>query len=124
VTRVRLELLQWYALLGGALVWTAEHVAGYFVSVAGCSPSVGHWGVDAGLWGGLLVGVGLVLVLTAQAAAFVVYRETASVDRDAPGPAGRLHFFAVAALVGNALFFMLIVLDGLGSLYHLPCTQA
>ena len=37
MTRFRLELLQWYALFGGALAWASEHVLGYFVGVAGCS---------------------------------------------------------------------------------------
>lgn len=124
MSRVRLEVLQWYALFGGALAWTTVHVLGYFVSDGGCSPEVEHWGLNAGLWEGLLVGFGAVAVLAAQAAALTVYRATSSVDKDAPGPAGRLHFFAVAALVGNVLFFMLVALDGLGSLSHLPCAQS
>jgi len=53
-----------------------------------------------------------------------VYRATDGVGHDAPGPEGRLHFFAVAALVGNVLFLMLVGLDGLGSLTHLPCVQS
>lgn len=124
MTRRRLEVLQWYALLGGALAWTALHVLGYFVSVAGCSAPVERWGISAGLWGGLLTGIAAAAVLAAELAAFVVFRETSSADHDAPGPLGRLHFFAVAALVGNVLFLMLVALDGLGSLYHLPCRQS
>jgi hypothetical protein len=120
MSRTRLEVLQWYALLGGALAWTVEHVLGYFVSDGGCSRLVAH----AGLWGGLLTGFGVVAVVAAQAAAVVVYRATSGVGHDAPGPEGRLHFFAVAALVGNVLFLMLVGLDGLGSLTQLPCAQA
>lgn len=121
MTRVRLELLQWYALLGGALAWTAEHVLGYFVGVAGCSTSVGHWHVSLGLWESLLTAVTLAGVLAAEAAALLVYRATLAVDEDAPGPTGRMHFFAQAALLGNVLFFMLVVLDGAGVLYHTNC---
>ena len=121
MTRVRLEFLQWYALLGGALAWTAEHVLGYFVSVAGCSASVGHWNVSLAVWESLLTGVSLAAVLAAEAAALLVYRATAVVDDDAPGPDGRMHFFAQAALLGNVLFFMLVVLDGAGVLYHANC---
>jgi hypothetical protein len=124
VTHRRLEILQWYALLGGALAWTSLHVLGYFVSVARCSQAVGRWGVSAGLWTGLLTAAAAAAVLSAELAAVVVFRETRSVDRDAPGPTGRLHFFAVAALVGNVLFLLLVALDGLGTLYHLPCRQA
>jgi ubiquinol-cytochrome c reductase cytochrome c subunit len=113
-------VLQWYALLGGALAWTAEHVLGYFVSDGGCSGHVAH----AALWGSLLTGFGVAAVAAAQVAAVTVYRATREVGHDAPGPAGRLRFFAVAALVGNVLFLMLVSLDGLGSLAHLPCAQA
>ena len=124
MTRVRLELLQWYALLGGALAWTFEHVCGYFVGVAGCSTSVGHWHVNLGLWESLLAAVALAGVLAAEAAAVLVYRATAAVDKDAPGPDGRMHFFAQAALLGNVLFFMLVVLDSAGVLYHSNCGLA
>jgi hypothetical protein len=120
MTRARLEALQWYALLGGALAWTTEHVLGYFVSDGGCTGHVAH----AGLWGALLTVVGVLAVSGAQAAAITVYRATSTVGHDAPGPEGRLHFFAVAALVGNVLFLMLVGLDGLGSLTHLQCAQA
>lgn len=119
MSRTRLEVLQWYALLGGALAWTVEHVLGYFFSDGGCAGHVAH----AGLWGSLLIGFGAVAVIAAQAAAVTVYRATSAAGHDAPGPEGRLHFFAVAALVGNVLFLMLIGLDA-GSLTHLPCTQA
>lgn len=124
MSRRRLEVLQWYALLGGALAWTAEHVLGYFVSAGTCSAQVAHWGLDGRLWLALLTGAGLAAVLTAQASAVVVFRATSGVGNDAPGPQGRLHFFAVAALVGNVLFLVLVALDGLGSLYHLPCAQS
>jgi hypothetical protein len=120
MSRTRLELLQWYALLGGALAWTAEHVLGYFVSDGSCSGRVTH----AALWGGLLTGFAALTVTAAEVAAVAVYRATSSVDHDAAGPEGRLRFFAVAALVGNVLFLMLVGLDGLGSLSHLPCAQA
>ena len=120
MSRTRLEILQWYALLGGALAWTAEHVLGYFVSDGGCSGRVGH----AALWGSMLTGFGVAAVAAAQVAAITVYRATRSVGHDAPGPEGRLRFFAVAALVGNVLFLMLVGLDGLGSLSHLPCAQS
>ncbi|HWJ31878.1 MAG TPA: cytochrome c [Gaiellaceae bacterium] len=120
MTRTRLEVLQWYGLLGGALAWTAEHVLGYFVSDGGCSGRVAH----AALWGSLLTGFGIAAVAAAQVAALTVYRATRGVGHDDAGPAGRLRFFAVAALVGNVLFLMLVSLDGLGSLVHLPCAQA
>ena len=124
MSRRRLELLQWYGLLGGALAWATVHVLAYFVSDGGCSRSVEHWGLSTALWLSVLTAFGVVTVLCAQAAALAVYRATGNVDADAAGPAGRLHFFAVAALVGNVLFLFLVALDGLGGLSHLACVQA
>jgi hypothetical protein len=71
----------------------------------------------------LAVLVGIV-VIVAWLAAFVVFRETRTVDLDAPGPLGRIHFFAQAALLGNLLFFVIVVLDGVGAVRELPCHQS
>ena len=124
MTRARLELLQWYALFGGALAWTGSHVLGYFVAVGGCDVAVAHWDLNIVLWESLLMILALAGVLAAEAAAFAVYRATVSVDKDAPGPEGRMHFFALAALLGNLLFFVLVVLDGVGVLFHSNCGLA
>lgn len=121
MTRARLELLQWYALFGGALSWAAVHVLGFFVSAGRCNGNVHP---NLVFWESLLAALALAGVLAAEAAAFAVYRATAKVDKDAPGPSGRMHFFAQAALLGNVLFFMLVVLDGAGVLYHSNCGLA
>lgn len=117
MTRLRLELLQWYALLGGALAWAAQHVGGYFVSTAGCG-SVGFHTSGGQIALAVCAGVA---IAAAEAAAFVVFRSTGADD---PAPGGRLHFFAQAALLGNVLFFLIVVLNGVGSVYHLPCAQS
>lgn len=117
MTRVRLELLQWYALLGGALAWAGQHIAGYFVSDAACgTPRIDStpWQVAFGVVAGCVV-------LAAEAAAFILFRATSGSDADAAPPVGRLRFFAQAALVGNVLFFVMVVINTVGTLYHLPC---
>jgi hypothetical protein len=119
--RTRLEFLQWYGLIGGALAWTAQHVLGFFVGDAGCSQSVAYWHVDIALWESLLLLCALAAVLAAGTASVVVFRATAGAGADTPGPAGRMHFFAQAALLGNVLFFMLVLLDGVGVLAHTDC---
>ena len=117
MSRRRLEILQWYGLFGGALAWATQHVVGYFASHAGCT----HAGLHPAVWQiALVLGAGAA-VLAAEAAAFAVYRATASVDGDAAGPLGRLRFFATAALLGNALFLMIVILDAVGSVAELPC---
>jgi hypothetical protein len=117
MTRVRLEVLQWYALLGGALAWTTQHVAGYFVSTAGCGPAGG----DMKATQIVLAASAALLILVAEAAAFAVFRATSP---EAPPPSGRMHFFAQAALLGNVLFLVVVVLTGVGSVDHLPCAQS
>jgi hypothetical protein len=117
VTRLRLELLQWYALLGGALAWATQHVGGYFVSQAGCgSPRIGAETPQIAL-----AAAAALAIVAAEAAALVVFRAT---SLDEPPPSGRLHFFAQAALLGNVLFFVIVVLNSLGTVYHLPCAQS
>ena len=124
MTRTRLEILQWYALFGGALAWTGSHVLGYFVAVSGCNAAVAYWHVNLELWLALVNGLAFAGVLASGAAALAVYRATADVDKDAPGPAGRMHFFAQAALLGNVLFFMLVLLDTTGVFFHTNCGLA
>jgi hypothetical protein len=119
--RTRLELLQWYALFGGALAWAGSHVLGYFVAVGGCDAAVAYWHVNISGWEVLIQVLALAGVLAAEAAAFAVYRATETVDKDAAGPDGRMHFFAQAALLGNVLFFMLVLLDATGVLIHTNC---
>jgi len=48
----------------------------------------------------------------AWAAAFLAYRETRVVDEYAPGPSGRIRFFAQAALLANVLFLVIVVSTG------------
>jgi hypothetical protein len=124
MTRRRLELLQWFALFGGPLAWTIEHVVGFGISDADCHVAGAQWGLDQDVVQSVLaVLVGLV-VIAAWLAAAVVFRETSRVGHDAPGPLGRIHFFAQAALLGNVLFFVIVVLDGVSSVQQLPCRQS
>jgi len=124
VTRNRLELLQWFALLAAPVAWGIHLVFGYGVVQARCAAGGGRWGLDHTLIISLLTAGALVIALCAQAAAIVVYRELQRVHYDAPGPRGRQHFFAVAALVGNVLFTVGIVLSAVGSLSIGPCRQS
>lgn len=119
MTRTRLELLQWFGLLAAPVAWTAQMVVGFYAADAGCARGlpITPWEVT------LAVAAGTVAVL-AEASALVVFRATSHVDRDAPGPYGRLRFFAMASLLGNVLFFVIIVLVGVGTVYHLPCSQS
>jgi hypothetical protein len=124
MTRSRLELLQWFGLFGGALAWATQHVVGYGISDSGCSIAGRQWGLPVTTLQ-VLVGVAAgAITIAAWAAALIVFRETRAVDEDAPGPAGRIHFFAEAALLGNVLFLVIVVLNVVSSVYQLPCRQS
>jgi hypothetical protein len=119
----RLELLQWYALFAGPWAWAAQHLLEFGVANSHCSLPVAYWNVPV-LWLNLLITfVCGSAVVGAGVAAFVVFRATADVGEYEPGPYGRLKFFAQAAMLGNVLFLVIVVLDATGSIYH-GCGQA
>jgi hypothetical protein len=124
MTRTRLELLQWFGLFGGALAWAVQHVVGYGIGDAGCNVAGSQWDLHIKTMQIALSLAAGTVVLAAEAAALVAFRETRRVDDDAPGPYGRLRFFSEAALLGNVLFLVMVVFDCIGTVYHLPCSQA
>jgi len=123
VTRFRLELLQLYALFAGPLMWATQHALEFGWTNAHCSTPVAAWNVPAIWLNVLITAVCGSAVVAAEVAAFVVYRETANVGEYAPGPYGRMKFFAQAALLGNVLFIVIVALDATGAFYH-RCGQA
>jgi hypothetical protein len=124
VTIRRLSVLQWFGFLAGGLVWFAEFLAGVGTSQAGCNPAGRRWGIPHdGVELGLML-FGIVVVGLAGAAAVVVFRATRDVEEQDPAPEGRLHFFAAAAMLGNLVFLVIIVLTGLGTLVDRACHQA
>ena len=118
MTRARLELLQWYALLAGPWVWATQHVLLFGVANAHCSQPVAYWHVPV-IWLNVLITVVCgAAVAAAEVAAYVVFRATSDVPDHAPGPHGRLRFFAQAALLGNVLFLVIVALDATGAFYQ------
>lgn len=124
MTRLRLELLQWFGLFGGGLAWATQHVVGFGISDSGCRAAGRQWDLPVSTLQVLLGVVAGAIAIAAWTAAFVAFRETHAVDNDAPGPAGRIHFFAQAALLGNVLFLVIIVLDAVSTVVELPCRQS
>jgi hypothetical protein len=118
------ELLQWFCLLGAALVWAAQLVVGFGVTVAACSPGGGGWSIDRRTWEIALTAAAAVLVLCAEVAAVAVYRDTRNLTYTSPPPPGRHHFFASAAVVGNLIFLAIVLLSGIGALALDSCRAA
>jgi hypothetical protein len=120
----RAEVLQWYGLFAGALIWTTQLVIGFGLTVARCGAGGVRWGIDLRTWQILLMAVGIAVTLTAEAASLSVFLGTDDVEHDDPPPVGRRHFFASASSIGNVLFLVIIVLTGVGEIVHSPCHQA
>ena len=114
------EFLQWFGLFGAALTWSAQLVLGFGVALARCGAANAVLGVDLRAWQLSLLGVGVVLVVLAEIAALETLWETRTVQYDDAAPDGRRHFFAVAAVLGNLLFLVAIVLGGVAVVVHEP----
>ena len=117
------EFLQWFGLGGAALVWAAQHVIGYGTTIARCGAGGASVGIDLHTWELATFATALAFVAAAEAAAIVTVARTWGVEYDGPPPEGRRHFFALAALVGNLLFLVVILLSGLSSITFDPCRQ-
>ena len=116
------ELLQWFGLLGAALAWTGQFVVGQGMGYAVCSAGGRGWGIDTPVWQlTMTASAGLIAVL-AEAAAVALLVMTRTSDNEPP--TGRHVFFVYAAVPANLIFLAIILLSGIASVYHLPCTQA
>ena len=118
------ELLQWFGLLAAGLAWTAQLVLGFGLSIAACSAGSARWGVHVHTWVIVLTAAGATIALLAEAAAVTVFLDARDTGEYGPPPWGRRHFLAVAAIVGNLLFFVAILLNGVGVLSHSSCVQS
>jgi hypothetical protein len=123
MTLRRLELLQWFGLLGAPLAWTVQLVVGFGAADANCSRAGSQWGIDVQTWEITLTAAAATVAVCAEVSALTLFRELRDVEDDAPGPRGRLHFFSVASLIGNVLFMGLIALTAFGVLSHQGCRQ-
>ena len=120
----RLAFFQWFGLLAGGTIWFAAFLAGLGTSVAVCNPAGRRWGIPHDTVEAALLGFGAVAVLAAEAAAVAVFRATRNVEEQDPPPHGRLHFFAIGAMVGNILFLAIILLSGIATIVDRACHQA
>ncbi len=126
-----LSIAQWVGVLGGALAWTAQHVAGYGIGEARCSAAAGRFGISYGAWELAALGAAVLVVVAAEACAVAVFARTRGANYgDGPEEeagevrVGRLHFFATAALVANVLFLAIPLLDAVAAVGAPLCVQS
>jgi hypothetical protein len=124
MTLRRLGILQWVGLLLGAAMFAAEHVVGFGITQADCGASGGGFGIANDAWqASLMAGTGA-LLLAAEASAIAVLIGTRRSSYEAPPPDGRIRFLAIAAVAANAIFLVVVVLDGVASILAPACRQA
>jgi len=132
-------LLLWYAVLGGAVAWSAHLLVGWGLEEIACSPvSAGPevLGVSLTVWIGVLTVVLGALTVAAGLLAWRFWREEGAADPNTgiepgggdPEPeerirSGRAGFMALFGLAANALFLLMIVYGGLSLLLLRPCTR-
>ena len=119
----RLEILQWFGLLAGALVWAAQHVVGFGITEAECNSAGLHWGIENSVWQGALMAAAAGFVIAAELAALAVIAATSRSSYESPPPPGRVRFFAIAAATANVIFLMIILLDGFAAIFNVTCRQ-
>ena len=120
----RLSVLQWFGLLAGGTIWWSSFLLGVGASTAVCNPASGHWGIPHDTVQLVLMVVAAAVVCAAQAAAIAVFRATRAAREEAPPPEGRLHFFSIAAMLGNTVFLGVILLSGIATIVDRACHQA
>jgi hypothetical protein len=122
---LRPEVLQWYGLFGAGLAWAGQLIVGYGVAYADCGTrAASRWGLDLATWEIVLMVVGGLFAVVAEAAALNVLLATREVDYDDAPPDGRRHFFAYGAALGNVLFIVAILLSGISVLSNSGCRPA
>jgi hypothetical protein len=130
----RLAVLQWIGLLLGAVTWTLAHLIGIGVTQAECN-AVGTelWHLSNPAWQAPIMITSAVLILAAEVCAVTVFAQTRGLDfGDGPAEPSekherrrtRIHFFSAAAMVANAIFLMIVLLDGAANLADIACRQS
>jgi hypothetical protein len=122
--RPSLEFLQWFGLFGAALAWAGEHVIGFGLTEARCGVGGREWGIPLHTSELALLALALVFWALSEGAAVLILVRTRRLDHQDPPPDGRRHFFAVAAVAGNVLFLVAMLLDTIGAVAHTACGQA
>jgi hypothetical protein len=117
----RLAALQWLGLVLGGVVWFAGHIVGFGITEAECGRAGSAWGISNDVWQASLTAAAGALVLAAELAAVAVLVGTRGTSYEAEPPVSRMRFFAIAAATANALFLVIVLLDGLGAILSVTC---
>ena len=117
----RVAVLQWLGLLVAPWAWFMQHLIGQAVSQASCTAANTSWGISNDAWQiGLLIGAGL-LILLSEGAAVVAFRSTRRDSYEDAPPLGRVQLIAIAAMATNLIYLVIVLLDGIASMVGSGC---
>ncbi len=125
--------LVWFGVLGGALAWATQFVAGLAFTFAQCNAPPGRWQLPVQAWQVTLSIAGIAVGLAAAAVSLRIYRDTKDVDDVAAGereglgdppPLGRVNFLATTGLLVNALALAIMIMTAIGAPLLRLCQQS
>ncbi len=133
--------LVWFGVLGGALAWATQFVAGLAFTFAQCNAPPGRWQLPVQTWQSLLSIAGVLVGVAAVAVCVRLYRDTREIDdgddgrrhdvaeterrgEGSPPPVGRVNFLATTGLLVNALALAIMVMTAIGAPLLRVCQQS
>jgi hypothetical protein len=124
--RLTPDALMWFGLFGAPAAWTAQHVAGVWLTIGECHDNtVGpdlRFHLDG--WVIAITAAAAAVALLAGLSAVAAWRATRDADDDDGPPAGRIHFLAVIGITISPLFLAIILMSGLGTVFLPQCVQS
>jgi hypothetical protein len=133
VTRRPPTALVWFGVLGGALAWATQFVAGVAFTFAQCNAPPGRWQLPVQTWQSVLSIGGVLVGLAAVTVCLRLYRQTRDVDDAAaierrgegsPPPVGRVNFLATTGLLVNVLALAIMIMTAIGAPLLRLCQQS
>ena len=133
MTRHPSTVLVWFGVLGGAVAWAAQFVAGLAFTFAQCNAPPGRWDLPVQTWQSGLAIAGIVVGLASIAVCVRLYRQTRDVDdaaeterlgKGTPPPVGRINFLATTGLLVNVLALSIMIMTAIGAPFLRLCQQA
>jgi hypothetical protein len=136
VTRGTPTALVWFGVLGGAVAWATQFVAGLAFTFAQCNAPPGRWQLPVQTWQLALSIAGVLVGLVATAVCVRLYRRTRGGDggdgvaeterrgEGTPPPVGRVNFLATTGLLVNALALTIMIMTAIGAPLLRLCQQS
>jgi hypothetical protein len=131
--------LVWFGVLGGALAWGTQFIAGLAFTWAQCNAPPGRWQLPVRTWQSALAIGGVIVGLASVAVCVRLYRatrdvevgdggdEVAAIERrgeGTPPPVGRVNFLATTGLLVNTLALAIMIMTAIGAPLLRLCQQS